>query len=214
MIALVRYLGADVLRSQRFLAPIVIYIGALAIVFSGDPGAPPSPWAATVLVAYPVAAWLALTVAHAEEPAQRTVTVASAGSWRQVLGAVVVLCVLIDLGMAVLATVVPLIGSYSYSPAMLLNGFLAHAAAALTGSAIGLVCARPVVQRVGWSLVLVLGIVLITALQPWLPPVGAVVAALGRPEATTGVLVALYAAVGAVLLAVAGMVTVLVAERR
>ena len=41
-----------------------------------------------------------------------------------------------------------------------------------------MLCARPLVSRVGWSLLIGAVVVIATAVQPWLPPVGASIAVL------------------------------------
>jgi hypothetical protein len=74
---LVRYLGSDLLRSQRFLLPVLLYVLLLAPLFGGDPGPPPQLWTVTAVVLYPVSCWLAVTVANTEDPVQRQVTVAA-----------------------------------------------------------------------------------------------------------------------------------------
>lgn len=63
-------------------------------------------------------------------------------------------------------------------PAVVATGVLAHLAAASTGTALGLLCARPLVPRIGWSLLIGVLVVIATAVQPWLPPVGASIAVL------------------------------------
>ncbi|HEY3895417.1 MAG TPA: hypothetical protein VGL88_08630, partial [Pseudonocardiaceae bacterium] len=68
IVAVARYLRADLLRSQRFIVPVVVYLGLLAVLFGGDPGPPPVPWAASTLALYPVSAWLAITTANTEDP--------------------------------------------------------------------------------------------------------------------------------------------------
>jgi hypothetical protein len=105
--------------------------------------------------------------------------------------------------MAATPAFMPLVvGRYPYSAPVLLLGALAHVACAATGTAVGLLCARPLVQRIGWSFCLGLTIVTITAVQPWLPPVGTAVRAIvagGPPPVGDAVLgVALAGAAAAV----------------
>ncbi|SHL17955.1 hypothetical protein SAMN05443637_12032 [Pseudonocardia thermophila] len=84
-VACARFLLADVLRSQRVLLPVILCAGALAVLYGGDPGALPAPWAASVLVLYPVATWLALVVANTEDPPARPVVIAAAGGTGRVV---------------------------------------------------------------------------------------------------------------------------------
>lgn len=200
-LAVARYLAADVLRSQRFLLPLLVHAAALGVLFGGDPGPPPIPWAASAIVAYPTAAWFALVVANTEDPVQRTVTASAAGG----RGAVVVGTLLVALsgalGLGALSVGWPvLLTAYPHPPDVVLLGALAHLATATAGTAVGLLCAQPLVQRVGWSFCLAATVVVLTAVQPWLPPVGTAVRALtaGGPapvgSAVLGIALAVAAA--------------------
>ena len=40
MINLVRYLAADVLRGQRYLAPLLVFLGVMGMLFASDAGEP------------------------------------------------------------------------------------------------------------------------------------------------------------------------------
>jgi hypothetical protein len=178
-LAAARYLVALLLGAQRVLLPLVAFLAVLGVLFGGDPGPPPTPWAASALAVYPVAAWLALVVANAEDPVQRAVTATAAGGRAAVAAATLLVALAGDLLLVAMAVLVPLVtGRYPYPPATLLVGAVAHLACATAGTAVGLLCARPLVARVGWSFLLALTVVVVTAVQPWLPPVGVAVHAL------------------------------------
>ncbi|MFC5948830.1 hypothetical protein ACFQH9_11135 [Pseudonocardia lutea] len=180
-VAVARYLLADALRSQRVLLPVVLQVAVLAVLFGGDPGRLPEPWGASVLTLYPVAAWLALTLAHTEDPVQRSVTVAAAGGPAPVAAGILLVALVGDLALAVLGVGWPLVATpYTASPAVVVTGLLAHLAAGATGTAVGLLCARPWIRRIGRSLLVGAVVVIATAVQPWLPPVGTTVHALER----------------------------------
>jgi hypothetical protein len=201
-VAVARYLLSDAWRSQRVIIPVVLQVAVLAVLFGGDPGPLPTPWAASILALYPVSAWLALTLANTEDPVQRSVTVAAAGGTGAVAAGTLVVAGAGDLLLSVLSVAWPLVASpYTAPPAVVLGALLAHLAAGLTGTAVGFLCARPLVARIGWSLLIALVVVIATAVQPWLPPVGAAVAAIeagGHPGSLlVPVLVALVLAVAA-----------------
>ncbi|MCE3551051.1 hypothetical protein LWC33_06225 [Pseudonocardia sp. RS11V-5] len=178
-VAVARYLLADAVRSQRVVLPVVLQVAVLAVLFGGDPGRLPAPWGASVLTLYPVAAWLALTIAHTEDPVQRDVTVAAAGGVGPVAAGTLLVALAGDLGLAVLSVLWPVVVTpYPASPSIILTGLLAHLAAGATGTAVGLLCARPWIRRVGRSLLVGAVVVIATAVQPWLPPVGSTVQAL------------------------------------
>jgi hypothetical protein len=205
-----RYVIDDLLRSQRFLVPVFAYIALLGVLFGGDPGPAPGGWPASALALYAVGAWLAITTANTEDPVQRHVTVAAAGGPWAVARGVLLACLAVDVLLAALATVRPVIPLithvYPYPPAELIGGFLAHLAAAATGTAVGLLCARPVIPRIGWSLLVAVTVVVVTGVTPWLPPVGTAVRALETVPVALPV-VAVDALLGLALAGVAAALT-------
>lgn len=211
-----RYVLADLLRSQRFIVPLFVYVAALGVLFGGDPGPAPAAWPVSALVLYPISAWVAITTANAEDPVARQVTVAAAGGPGVVARGVLLACLLADVVLAAAAAVRPVIPLitvlYPYTPPDLVAAFLAHIAVSTTGTAVGLLCARPVIERAGWSFLVAAAVVVITGVTPWLPPVGTAVKSLGTvPIGTVSIgtapigSVALDAALG-VLLALAACV--------
>jgi hypothetical protein len=201
VLAVTRYLLALLVDSQRYLLPVLLALAVLGVLFGGDPGPPPTPWAASALAMYPLAAWLALIVANVEDPVQRTVTVAAAGGRAAVAAATLLIAMAGDLVLVVLAVFGPvLLTRYTYPPATIVLGLLAHVACTTAGTAVGLLCARPVVRRIGWSFALAVPVIVVTAVQPWLPPVGTAVKALSSagdpplPSAVLGVVLAGLAA--------------------
>jgi hypothetical protein len=214
MIGLVRYFGADLLRSQRFLLPVFLYALLLAPVFNGDPGPPPELWILTVLVLYPVSCWLAVTVANTEDPTQRQVTIAAAGGPGRVAAGVLATCLLADIVLVALAVCWPVVTTrYAFPASVIATGVLAHVAAATTGTAVGLMCARPVMHGIGWSVVIGGGVLFLTATQTWLPPVGLTVRALDATPVPTHTLV-VQAGLGLALSALAAAATVVAHNRR
>ncbi|GAA3048759.1 hypothetical protein GCM10010464_11260 [Pseudonocardia yunnanensis] len=178
-LAVARYVGADVVRSQRVLIPVVVYGVVLAVLLSDSVGRPPGVWPATALALYPTAAWLTLVVANIEAPAQRLVTMAAAGGPVRLVTGTVLVALAADAVLVLLSVVVPVLRAADPYPAeAVLSGVLVHVAAATTGTAIGVLCARPLVTRIGWSFLLAVSVVTVTAVQPWLPPVGSAVRAL------------------------------------
>lgn len=211
---LVRYFGADLLRSQRFLLPVFLYVLVLAPLFNGDPGPPPQLWTVSAVVLYPVSCWLAVTVANTEDPVQRQVTIAAAGGPWRVAAGVLLTCLLADAVLVAIAVGWPVLAtSYGFPVPAVAAGVCAHVAVAATGTGVGLLCARPVTRGVGWSVVLGGGLLFLTGSQPWLPPVGLTFRELGdTPVPTVGL--ALQAALGLALAGLAACATVLAHHRR
>ncbi|MEU1437447.1 ABC transporter [Streptomyces sp. NPDC005786] len=169
MSALIRYQAALLLRSQRWLAPVLLYVAYLAVgVRSGQPVLDSLGYTAAGLL--PVTAWLVRICATQEPPAARTVVAAAVGGQpRAHLAAL-----LAALGSAGLlgaaATAVVLLISEPAStdhtvevpPASAgLAGLLATACCALLGVAAGALCTRPVLRRRGWSLAATVGAALL-----------------------------------------------------
>ncbi|MEU1470235.1 ABC transporter [Streptomyces sp. NPDC005761] len=160
MTALIRYRTALLLRSQRWLAPVLLYAAFLGVgVSSGQPVLDSLGYTAAGLL--PVTAWLVQVCATQEPPAARTVVAAAAGGQpRAHLAAL-----LTALGSAGLlgtaATAVVLLISepastdHSVEVPLLsagLAGLLATACCLLLGTAVGALCTRPLLHRRGWSL--------------------------------------------------------------
>jgi hypothetical protein len=214
MIGLVRYLGSDLLRSQRFLLPMLLYVILLAPLLNGDPGPPPRLWTITALVLCPVACWLAVTVANTEDPVQRQVTIAAAGGPARVATGVLVTCLLADAVLVAVAMCWPMLTTdYAFPWPAVAAGLLAHVAVAGTGTAVGLLCAQPVMHSVGWSAVVGGGTTFIAVTQSWLPPVGLTLRGLNDSPVPT-VTLAVQAALGLALSAVAAALTVVAHNRR
>jgi hypothetical protein len=188
-LAAARYLLARLALGQAALVPVVAFGAVLAVLFGGDPGPPPAPWAASALAAYPVAAWLAVLVAHVEDPAERSATLADAAGVARVTAGTLLVALAADVLLAVLAVAWPVVvTAYRYPPAMLLTALLAHLATAATGTAVGLLCARPLIRRTGATFVVAGVVLVVTGVQRSLPPVGTTVGALaaGSPAPPAG----------------------------
>ncbi|MFE7041303.1 ABC transporter [Streptomyces atratus] len=158
MTALLRYQTALLIRSQRWLAPVLLYAAFLGIgVQSGQPVLDSLGYAAAGLL--PVTAWLVQLCVNQEPPAARTVTAAVAGSPRVHLASL-----LAALGCAgLLGTGATLIVLLISKPASADNavrvpllpaglaGLLAAVCCVLLGAAVGALCTRPLLHRRGWS---------------------------------------------------------------
>lgn len=201
--AVARLLGEDVARSERFVAPAVLYAGALAVLFGGAPGPLPAPWAASALLLYPVGAWLAHALAETEDDVARTVTLSAAGGPLPVAAGVLIAA---SAGVAVLGLVAAVWGVVAAwgtaTTGALLDGLLAHLACGITGAAVGSVFARPVFRREGAALLCGLVFLVVTGTRAWLPPVGTAASSLSSGRFGVGpfgdLLLSLLVAVAAV----------------
>ncbi|MBC9713088.1 ABC transporter [Streptomyces sp. TRM66268-LWL] len=177
MTALLGYHTALLLRSQRWLPPVVLYGALLAVgVGMGDPLLDSLGYAAAALL--PVAAWLVRICATQEPYAARHVTATAAGGpVRAQLAVLVTALAAAGLLGAVGTVLTVLLGDARTTdrtaaiplPGALASGLLAAAVCALTGAALGALCTWPVLTGRGWSLAaLSLGalLLLVTAGSP------------------------------------------------
>ncbi|MEV1023779.1 ABC transporter [Streptomyces sp. NPDC050264] len=147
--ALLTYQSALLLRSQRWVAPVVLYAAFLGIgVQAGQPVLDSLGYAAAALL--PVSAWLVRICVSNEPPAARSCTAAATAPWRAHLTSLVtaflaatVFVALISDGAStdhkVEVPVLPAAGA----------GLLAMLVCALAGAAAGAVTAWPVVRGTG-----------------------------------------------------------------
>ncbi|WP_308817922.1 hypothetical protein [Pseudonocardia alni] len=205
--AVAMLLGEDVGRTERFVAPLVLYAGALAVLFGGAPGPLPAPWAASALLLYPVGAWLAHALAESEDDDSRTVTLSAAGGPWPVAAGVLIAATAGVAVLGLLAVVWGVVAAWgTATTGSLLDGLLAHLACGITGAAVGSVFSRPVVRNEGVALIGALVVLVVTGTQSWLPPVGTAAATLGSGRLGVGpfgdLVVALLVAVAATALVV------------
>lgn len=207
MISLVRYLAADVLRGQRVLAPVLVFLGVMGMLFSSDAGQPLEAYSGSSALIYPICAWVAVVVATSEDVVRREITVVSAGGWSRVLSAVAVVAVLFALVIALIAAVWPVVTNpHPYTFAEFSAGLGSHVVCALLGVGVGLMFARPVFDAVGRTVLATFAVVVLTYPLGHVTPLGWVLDALGHNQMTLSVLWA--GLVGAALVSAAVVVGV------
>ncbi|MCM2411012.1 ABC transporter [Streptomyces sp. RKAG290] len=160
MTALLRYQTALLVRSQRWLAPVFLYLAFLAVgVRSGQPVLDSLGYAAAGLL--PVTAWLVHVCVNQEPPAARTVVAAAAGGQPRahLASLLAALGCAGLLGAATTATVLLISEPASTDhrvkvplPSAGAAGLLATACCVLLGAAAGALCTRPLLHRRGWSM--------------------------------------------------------------
>src|SRR5579885_3657337 len=118
MVPLVRYLVADLLRSQRFFPPVFVFLLAIGVLVGHDPGLALPAYGSLAMVLYPLGVWLAVAIDNAEDPVQRGVTVAAAGGgWTKVAAGLATVSATTVVLLAVLGTAWPaLITGRPYRP--------------------------------------------------------------------------------------------------
>jgi hypothetical protein len=189
VISLVRYLAADVLRGQRYLAPLLVFLGVMGMLFSTDAGQPLEAYSGSAALLYPIAAWTAVVVATSEDVVRREITVVSAGGRSRVLTAAALVAVSFALVMALVAAVWPVVTNpHPYTFGEFLVGLGAHAVCALLGVGVGLMFARPVFDSIGRTVLAVFSVVVLTYPLGRATPLGWVLDALGHNQVSLSVL--------------------------
>jgi hypothetical protein len=195
--ALARYALADYLRSQRFLPPLVAYLGFLAILYAFRGPVLPGYGAASAGLV-PAGVWLTLGLHNAEDPAQAAVTVVNAGGHRRVVFGktyAAVAAVTVLAAAALLWAAVS--GNRPHGPADLAAGISAHLTCGFTGVALGTVCVRPLIARQGYAFAAAALLSLLALVGRWFTPVNETVRLFSdappRPSAAALALLAAWA---------------------
>ncbi|CAM5468047.1 hypothetical protein STENM223S_05077 [Streptomyces tendae] len=190
MIALVRYLSTVLLLSQRYLAPLLLFIGLVAVLTSSDAGPLTATYASVAGAMLPCSVWLTMALIGLEDQAHRSIVVVSTGSHLRVLLATVETAAVWCLLLTAAGLVLPLMsGTRTPRPADLALGTEAQLTCAFTGIAIGLVCSRLVFRRQGYALVLALGLLLAALLGKGVSPVNIMLTHLQNASDSTDALV-------------------------
>ncbi|MFF0017607.1 hypothetical protein [Streptomyces sp. NPDC005374] len=168
MIALLRYQAVLLLRSQRWLPPVLLYAGTVGISLDGQSQLGSQlGWNAAVSV--PVLAWLTRSQLAAEPPAARACLAAAAGTRRPHHAALAV-PLAVGLLLVLLAAAVswPICRTpQGAAPVAVLGaGVAAGLVCVLTGSALGAAGSPPLVRTTaGGATALVIGSVLLLVLS-------------------------------------------------
>ncbi|WP_128981073.1 ABC transporter [Streptomyces roseicoloratus] len=175
MTALLRYHAALLLRSQRWLAPFLLYAVFVGIgVQAGEPVLGALGYAVEGLV--PVTAWAVRICLNQEPSAARTVTAAAAGPARAHGAAVLTATGAVLLVGAVAVVAVTAFGDPKGASPLSAGaaGLLAAAVCVLTGTAVGALTTRPLIRSRGWSLTTLLLASLLALVTTGSPAAGAV----------------------------------------
>ncbi|MEU6898544.1 hypothetical protein [Streptomyces virginiae] len=215
MTALLRYQGALLLRSQRWLAPFVAYAAFVAVgIRPGDPVLDSLGYAAAGLV--PLAAWLVRICVTNEPGAARDCAAAAAGPVRVHAAALLtgLAGALLTGALAAAAALLVCDRAATGPGAAAVAGALVTVVCALTGSAVGALSGRPLVRRRGYGiLAAALGSLLALVLAPS-PARGAVSALVSGARSGTAEVPLTALAVALALAAATGTAACLAAARR
>ena len=199
MISIARYAWSDYARSQRFLPPLVAYLGTLAILYAFPPGPILPAYGLTAALILPVCAWLTVNLHNSEDPVQAGVTVVNAGGFGRVMIGKTTVAVGWLLALTVTSLIWPMVShGQFYAPGDLAEGLVAHLTCGLTGIAIGTCCIRSIIRRQGYAFAIAFLLSLVGLFDRALAPANETIrllsAAPPRPSAVVLLLLAVWIA--------------------
>ncbi len=198
MTALIRYVFARSLTSQRWVPPLVSFALVSAATFTAG-GDAAGTGAIPALFLVPVVAWMTVVAIHNDDVSQQTVLAVSVGSVVRARIATLVAAAIPGFVLGTLTTAASVIVDPEHGGAMgagmiLLALEVTVVAAVASGVALGQICARPIIRRIGFSWLFgVLACVGLLAVP--VSPFNRTLAALSSPRDTTPTTVVAYAAV-------------------
>ncbi|TCC24076.1 hypothetical protein [Kribbella sindirgiensis] len=217
MSALYRYLLTSVLLSQRYLPPTLIFLAAMAVGTTSDNGPLQSSYSFCVLAMLVCTTWLTVSIVNHEDPTQRKITLVMIGSSLRVLTMTVAVVITWCVPLLLIGLVYPIVtGKHVVTAGDLAVGAAAQLGAAMTGVAIGLLCSRLVIPRIGVAMLTAAAAILAVLLLRWISPIRPIMTVLSD-EKTAGanaVPLTLLAVLSAILLAAAVLATKLLADRK
>ncbi len=217
MTALYRYLMASVLLSQRYLPPTLIFLAAMAVGTTSDNGPLQSSYAFCVLAMLVCTTWLTVSLVNHEDPTQHKITLVMIGSSLRVLAITVTVVLTWCVPLLVVGIVYPIVtGKHIFTAGDLVVGAAAQLAAAMIGIAIGLLCSRLVIPRIGIAMLTAAAAILAVLLLRWISPIRPLMTLLsdGRTPGGTAVPVTLLTALAAAILIAALFATKSLADRK
>lgn len=169
MSGLVGYVWRDTIRSYRWAAPLLVFLGVEAVL-SGTTGSVMPTYGGVAVTILFIAIWFAVVVSNNEDPIQSRVTAVTAGSVSKVRLAKLLVAFLATAVLGILGLVAPAVLAPAVTSADLAEGALGVLTTAMAGVAIGAMCTRPIIKRRLWALLC--GVIggLVTVLIPHCPP--------------------------------------------
>jgi len=168
--ALLGYVWWDTLRSHRWVAPLLVFLGIEAVISATTGSVLPTYGAVAVTVLF-LGIWFAVVVSNNEDPLQCRVTSVTAGGMAKVRLAKLLVAFQATAALGIAGLVAPAILSPSGATATDLGeGAAGVLTTALAGVAIGAMCSRPIIKQRSWALLCGGLGGLVTVLVPHCPP--------------------------------------------
>ena len=202
------------LARQSALAPVLVFLSVVAMVYASAAGPALPAGSVTAVALMPTAAWLIRLVSGVESGTFAQVTLVALGSRRRRLaarvlatGAVVAALSVVDVAWAVVANPQP------YPVGTIVALLALHLAEGAAGIGLGALVSPPLSDRPGLAVTVVVGYCIVGLVTPWLPPLRPVLQAL-QHDAETPVGVLLLVVLQALAFGVVCLGAALVLERR
>jgi hypothetical protein len=208
---------ASVLLSQRYLPPTLIFLAAMAVGTTSDNGPLQSSYAFCVLAMLVCTTWLTVSLVNHEDPTQHKIILVMIGSSLRVLAITVTVVLTWCIPLLVVGIVYPIVtGKHVVTAGDLVVGTAAQLAAAMIGIAIGLLCSRLVIPRIGIAMLTAAAAILAVLLLRWISPIRPLMTLLsdGRTPGGTAVPLTLLTALAAAILIAALFATKALADRK
>lgn len=170
MIALVRYVGRDTLRSQCWVAPLLCF-AAIDAIISAQTGSVLPSYAIGATALLFITTWLTVVVINNEDPIQQSITEVCAGSQTKVRISKLTVCLVIAVVLGVIGMIAPTI--LTSAPTTIKDvtaGICAQVITAVIGVTFGAICSRPIVRHRSWSVLLGVLLGMATVVIPHGPP--------------------------------------------
>jgi hypothetical protein len=215
--ALFRYLVTSVLLSQRYLPPTLIFLASMAVGTTSDNGPLQSSYAFCVLAMLVCTTWLTVSIVNHEDPTQHKITLVMIGSSLRVVAVTVAVVLTWCIPLLVVGLIYPIVtGKHVVTSGDLVIGAAAQLGAAMIGSAIGLLCSRLVIPRVGISMLTAAAAILAVLLIRWISPIRPLMKLLsdGRTPGGAAVPITLLTALAAAMLIAAVFATKVLSDRK
>ncbi|MFI5838300.1 hypothetical protein ACIA8K_01090 [Catenuloplanes sp. NPDC051500] len=172
MIALVRYSLSMLVRSQAYIAPIVVFFAGVGVFTTGGAGPLAEAYSACALLLFIAMTWLTVALINTEDRTQRAMTAAAAGGETRVLAGNVLAAALIAVLLTLIGLIYPLYaGQHPITGPGLTVGVIAQLTSGFAGIAVGLLCSRLLIRHTGVAVLVALGAVGVMVVFQAVPPI-------------------------------------------